>query len=118
MGYDERNKKTEKEVLPLKLKAPSQPLVFCFLSVSPLCGAVAKLYDIYPDVSASLCVCGRKYYLAVHAKLKMRRRVFGVCAEFGTYLGPGSVMYAFYEEHGKKISHDAVAELGAALHTR
>lgn len=73
---------------------------------------------MYPQVSASLCLCGRKYYLAVHSQLKMRRKVSGLCAEFGTYLGPGSVQYAFYEEHGKKISHNAVAELGAAFNTR
>lgn len=107
--------KTEKEVLPVQLKAPLQPLVFCFSGVSHLCTAVARLYDFYPQVKASLCLYDRKYYLAVHSKLKMRRKVFRLLVEFGSYLGPGSVTYAFYEEHGKNISDDAVSELGAAF---
>jgi len=115
--YGAYNKvKKIKEVLPLRLKTPSQPLVFCFSGVTPLCGAVAKLYDIYPDVTASLCLYRCQYYIAVYSKLTMRRHVWSAAIEFGVYLGPGSVMYSFYEEHGKKISHNAVTELGAALH--
>lgn len=99
----------------MRLKSPPQPLVFCFSGVSPLCGAVAKLYDIYPEVSAYLCLNAEKYYLAVYASLAMRRRVFSIVMEYGSYLGPGSVKYSFYEEHGQKITHEAVAKLGAAL---
>lgn len=99
----------------MRLKSPLQPLVFCFSGVSPLCSAIVKLYDCYPDVHASLCLWEQKYFLAVHSRLKMRRTVFCTLTEYGKYLGPGSVIYSFYEEHGKSISQNAVAELGAAM---
>lgn len=106
---------TEKEVLPLRLKTPSQPLVFCFSGVSPLCGAVEKLYDIYPDARASLCFYRGCYFLAVYSSLAMRGKVRSLLYEYGKFLGPSGVLYSFCEEHGMPITHNAVTELGAAL---
>ena len=100
----------------MRLKTPAQPLVFRFSGVSPLCGAVAKLYEIYPGVEASLCLYRENYFLAVHSSLEKRVRVFRAASEYGAFLGPGSVLYSYYEEHGRRISCNAVAELGAALH--
>ncbi len=99
----------------MRLKTPSQPLVFCFSGVSSLCGAVEKLYDIYPDVCASLCFYKHCYFLAVHSRLLMRGKVRGILEEYGKFLGPNGVLYSFCEEHGIPITHNAVAELGAAL---
>ena len=103
-------------MLPLRLKSPSQPLVFCFTGVSSLCTAITALYEAYPNVSASLCLWEEKYFLAVHSRLKTRRAIFCILTEYADFLGPGSVIYSFYEEHGKNISQNAVAELGAAMH--
>lgn len=99
----------------MRLKSSSQPLVFCFPNVSALCNAVGKLYDFHSLLAASLCCCQNKYYLAVHATLRSRRKVYDIVSEYGVFLGPGSVRYAYFEEHGFSISHNAVAELGAAL---
>jgi len=100
----------------LRLKHPAQPLVFCFSGVSALCGAVVRLYGAVPDAPASLCVYGGRYYLAVYAGLRERRQVILAAEEFGVYLGPACVLYAFYAEHGRELSQNAVAELGAALY--
>lgn len=102
----------------MRLKFPSQPLVFCFSGVTALCSAVAKLYKAYPALKASLCLQEQTYYLAVYSRLKMRRSVYFSMIEYGSYLGPGRVIYSFYEEHGKRISLDAVAEIGAAMCSR
>lgn len=99
----------------MRLKFPSQPLVFSFFGVSALCDAVSALYDRYPRLSASLCLSGGIYYLAAHTSLSARKSVYCTLSEYGNFLGPGSVLYAFHEEHGKSISRNAVAELGAAL---
>ncbi|WP_099205592.1 hypothetical protein [Scatolibacter rhodanostii] len=99
----------------MRLKTPSQPLVFCFSGVSPLCGAVEKLYDIYPDARASLCLHKTCYYVAVFCRLSMRGKVRGTLSEYGKFIGPSGVLYSFCEEHGTFITHDAVTELGAAF---
>lgn len=98
-----------------KLLSSAQPLVFCFSSVSALCGAVAGLYRLLPGAAASLSVYRGDYYLAVQAGLIRRRQVAAVAEEFGECLGPGRVLYAFYAEHGRELSQNAVAELGKAL---
>lgn len=100
----------------MRLKYPVQPLVFCFSDVTALCGAVAKLYRVYPGVGASLCLYRGQYFLAVRSKLSMRKAVYRAAAEYGLYLGPGRVLYSFFEEHGRGISKNAVETLGAALH--
>ena len=100
----------------MRLKYPAQPLVFSFSGVTPLCGAVSKIYEIYPDVDAALCLYRDRYFLAVYAGLSMRGRVFRTAGEYGAYLGPGRVLYSFFEEHGQSISRNAVEDLGAALH--
>lgn len=104
-----------REVLPLRLKKPVQPLVFCFSEVSPLCGAAAALYELSPNVGARLCLYNRKYYLAVNSTLKMRAPTCRTVGKYGRFLGPCRVLYSFYEEHGKIISKNAVQELGGAL---
>lgn len=74
-----------------------------------------RLYGSVPDARASLCVYRGRYYLAVYAGLRERRQVILAAGEFGVYLGPACVLYAFYAEHGRELSSNAVAELGAAL---
>lgn len=98
-----------------RLLSPAQPLVFCFSSVSALCAAVAALYGFAPDAAALLSVYRGRYYLAVYAGLLQRRHVASLIAEFAESLGPGRVLYAFYAEHGRELSRNAVAELGKAL---
>lgn len=100
----------------MRLKRPAQPLVFYFSGVSALCGAIIRLYGAAPDVKASLCVYRGRYYLAVYAGLRERRQTRLAAGEFGTYLGPACVLYAFYVEHGRELSKNAVAELGSALY--
>ena len=80
-----------------------------------MCGAVAELYELYPGVKASLCLYRGNYYLAVYSSLRKRVQVFRAASEYGAFLGPGRVLYSFFEEHGRKISANAVVELGAAL---
>ena len=60
--------------------------MFSFSGVTPLCGAVSKIYEIYPDVDASLCLYRDRYFLAVYAGLSMRGRVFRTAGEYGAYL--------------------------------
>jgi len=103
-------------VLPLRMKSPAQPLVFCFSDVSELMGAVEKLFEIDCGIKARLCLNRDRYFLAVYSSLSKRSKFFCVVSEYGKYLGPGSVLYSFFEEHGKKISDDAVNELGSAIH--
>ncbi len=99
----------------MRLKTPSQPLVFCFSGVSALCGAVEKLYDLYPKASASLCLYKNCYYMAVYSCLAMRGKVHGILSEYGKFMGPSGVLYSFFEEHGTFITRDAVTQLGAAF---
>lgn len=101
--------------MPLRLKRPAQPLVFCFPGVSALCGAVTRLYGSAPDAPALLSLYRGRYYLAVSAALRERRQIFLAAAEFGAYLGAAPVLYAYYAEHGRELSRNAIAELGAAL---
>ena len=42
----------------------------------------------------------------------------GAAAPFARELGPCPVLYAYFEEHGLRLSGDAVGELGGALHHR
>jgi len=105
--------KTEKEVLPVRLKTPAQPLVFCFQDATRLCAGVQALYGRYPGLAGRLCLNRGRYYLAVRARLSDRegvRRAAGGCC-----LGAAPVLYAFLLEHGVKISENAVQELGRAL---
>lgn len=99
----------------MRMKAPAQPLVFCFSGVSSLCGAVEELYARYPGIKAGLCLYRGRYYLAVHAGFLERRRVFLTAGGYGGYLGPAPVLYAYYAEHGRELSRNAVEELGALL---
>lgn len=102
----------------MRLKYPSQPLVFCFSSVSHVCNVLERLYERYMDMHASLCYSRNLYFLAVYAPLRHRGRVYRIATEFGNFLGPGSVRYSYFEEYGIKISHDAVVELGAVMKNR
>ena len=99
----------------LRLKRPAQPLVFCFSGVSALCGAVVRLYGLIPDAPAQLCLYHGRYYLAVSVSLRERRRIFLAAEEFGACLGAAPVLYAFYAEHGRELSRNAISELGTAL---
>ena len=99
----------------LRLKHPAQPLVFCFSGVSALCGAVAQIYGALPNAPALLCLFQGRYYLAVSAGLRERRQIFPAAGEFGAYLGAAPVLYAYYAEHGRELSRNAIAELGTAL---
>ena len=99
----------------LRLKHPAQPLVFCFSGVSALCGAVVRLYGRFPDAPALLCLYQGRYYLAVAAGLRERRQIFLAAGEFGSYLGAAPVLYAYYAEHGRELSQNAISELGTAL---
>lgn len=101
-----------------KLKTSPQPLVFSFAGAASLCGAVRRLYRM-PRKSgmlpASLCAYRGRYYLAVGCTLRERCKVLSLAVEFGRCLGPAPVLYAYYAEHGREISRDAVAQLGGAL---
>lgn len=98
-----------------KIISAAQPMLFCFGSASALCSAIAALYASLPGVSASLCYRQGVYYLSVWAALLERSLVARTAAEFGESLGAGRVLYAFYAEHGRELSKNAVAELGGAL---
>ena len=121
LAYDtERENHGPSEVLPLgqriwRLGSSPQPLVFRFAGVSTLCAAVAALYRRCPPAKAWLCLYRGRYYLAVHAGLRARPRAARAATPYGELLGPARVLYAYCEEHGQPISHNAVAELGAAL---
>ena len=56
--------------------------------------------------------------MAVRASLGQRPRVRRAAAPFARELGPCPVLYAYFEEHGLRLSGDAVGELGGALHHR
>ena len=51
----------------------------------------------------------------LHAGLRARPGAVRAATPYGELLGPARVLYAYCEEHGQPISHNAVAELGAAL---
>lgn len=102
-------------MLPLRLKHPPQPLVFCFSGVSQLFGAVSKLYELLPRAPSSLCLYRGGYFLALYAPLSQRVRAVRAAGEYGVCLGPGVVLYSFFEEHGQQIGPDVVARLGGAL---
>lgn len=99
----------------MRLKKPAQPLVFCFPNVSALCGAASELCGLYPGVKARLSLYREKYFLAVYSSLGQRASVVRALGEYGLFLGPGRVLYSFYEEHGRLLSRDAVKELGGPL---
>lgn len=98
-----------------KIVSSAQPLVFCFASVSAMCTAVAELYRLLPNEKAGLCIYRGGYYLAVHAPLMKRRCALFAVGALGECLGAGRVQYAFYAEHGRELSQNAVAELGKVL---
>ena len=100
----------------LRLKYPAQPLVFCFSGVSALCGAVVQIYGLFPDAPALLCLDQGRYYLAVSCGLRERRQIFLTAGEFGAFLGAAPVLYAYYAEHGRELSRNAISELGTALY--
>ncbi len=103
----------------MRLKTPAQPLVFCFAEVSALLGAVARLYSRFncaeKRVAASLSVYRGRYYLAVYGGFLQRQRVVEAVGRPGRCLGPAPTLYAYYAEHGRELSQNAVAELGGAL---
>lgn len=99
----------------MRVKSPVQPLVFCYGEADSLCIAVSALYRSLPHMPALLCLCRGKYYLAVYSRLLERSRAYRAAMETGSYLGPAPVLYAFYAEHGRELSRNAIAELGAAL---
>ncbi len=101
-----------------RLANPPQPMVFCFSGVTALCGAVRRLYGLDAVRPSSLSLYRGRYYLAVFCGLRERRPVTEAAGEFGACLGPARVLYAFYAEHGRELSRDAVAQLGAALNGR
>lgn len=96
-----------------KLKTPPQPLVFCFGGIVPLCGALAGLYALSPGMRASLCLYRGRYYLEVWSPLKQRPRVLEAAGGKGGCLGPARVLYAFYAEHGRELTRNALRDLGA-----
>lgn len=98
-----------------RLKTPPQPLVFRFEKASDLCGAVARLYRVVPGMAAGLSGYGGRYYLAVYAGLRERRRVLLAARGLGVCLGAAPVLYSYYAEHGGEVSRSAIAELGAVL---
>ena len=99
----------------MRMKAPPQPLVFCFTGVTVLCEAVSALYRMDAAIKASLCVYAEKYYLAVYLSLKKREKFRKLLREYGEFLGPGCVQFAYFAEYGRKITGDAVAGLGSAM---
>lgn len=105
--------KTVKEVLPLRLKTPAQPLVFCFRDATALCAAVQELYRLRPRLAAGLALSGGRYYLSVQAPLR-DRQVVRACAPLSC-LGAAPVLYAYRREHGTELSRNAIKELGRPL---
>lgn len=99
----------------MKLALRPQPLVFSFRGAGPLCAAAAALYDCLPHAASRLSLYGGRYYLAVGASLGERPLARRAAGPFGRELGPCPVLYAFFEEHGRCLSRDAVAQLGGAL---
>lgn len=99
----------------MRIKSPAQPLVFRFQSVTSLIAAVQTLYATEPRLRARLCLFAGQYYLAVGASFSQRETVLRAAGEFGRLLGPCPVLYAFFAEHGREISRNAVQELGTAL---
>lgn len=99
----------------MRLKRPAQPLVFRFAGAGPLCGAAAALYGDFPRLGSSLCVYRGAYYLKIRARLRQRPGVRRTAGVYGTYLGASPVLYAYYEEHGRCLSTNAVGELGGVL---
>lgn len=104
--------------LPVRMKTPPQPLVFCYNGPTALCAAVAELYRLEPKVPSALCVWRGKYYLRVEARLNRRKCVAETGGQYGVCLGPCPVLYAFCQEHGEEITQNAVAQLGGALTRR
>ena len=100
----------------MRLKTPVQPLVFRFMDATSLCGAVTDLYEQCPYTPASLALYHGVYYLAVRCSLGKRSTARKAAATYGKPLGACGVLYAYYEEHGRSLSQDAIAELGGALH--
>lgn len=105
--------KTVREVTPLRLKAPPQPLVFCFQDATGLCAAVQALYRLRPQLGAGLSFSGGRYYLCVEAPLRDRQLVRGAAP--ACCLGAAPVLYAYRREHGMELSRNAIKELGRPL---
>lgn len=99
----------------MRLKRPAQPLVFRFSGAGPLCGAAVALYERDPGMKASLCLYRGAYYLEVAAGLGRRPEVRRIGKAYGAYLGASPVLYSYYEEHGRRLSGNAVEELGGVL---
>lgn len=99
----------------MRLKRPAQPLVFRLAGATPLCAAAADLYQCFPGIESALCLYGGGYYLRVGASLGQRPGVRRVMAAHGQFLGASPVLYAYWEEHGRCLSANAVEELGRAL---
>lgn len=102
-------------MLLLRLKRPAQPLVFRFSGAGPLCGAAIALYEVFPGLESSLCLYRRAYYLKVGASLLQRPKVRRAASPYGRYVGACPVLYAYYAEHGRSLSTNAVEELGVVL---
>lgn len=99
----------------MRLKRPPQPLVVRYTGATALCDGVAGLYEKYPQLKATLCLYREKYYLKAAVRLSQRPQVSRTAEEYGTVLGACPVLYAYCEEHGRRLSADAVKELGGAL---
>ncbi len=102
----------------MRIKTPAQPLVFRYQGATALLTAVAELYGSCPQLRSRLCLYAGWYYLAVKAGLRERPAVRSVAGEYGEDLGASPVLYAYYAEHGRELSGNAVQELGAALGRR
>ena len=67
------------------------------------------------QLKATLCLYREKYYLKAAVRLSQRPQVRRTAEEYGTVLGACPVLYAYCEEYGRRLSADAVKELGGAL---
>ena len=87
---------------------PRSPLCSGSRASLPCAPRVAALYRRCPPAKAWLCLYRGRYYLAVHAGLRARPRAVRAATPYGELLGPARVLYAYCEEHGQPISHNAV----------
>lgn len=99
----------------MRLKRPPQPIVVRYPGATALCDGVAELYERNPKLQARLCLYRGNYYLKAAASIGQRPQVRRTGEKYGTVLGACPVLYAYCEEHGVRLSSDAVKELGGAL---
>lgn len=102
----------------MRIKTPAQPLLFRFRGVTALMAAVATLYGAWPAMGGRLSLFQGRYYLLLAAGLSQRGTVRCALMPYGEPLGASPVLYAFFAEHGRELSRDAVAELGRAMGRR